>query len=1223
MRRRPLFLLISGMVFLFVAAVLEGIHNEQHNSENALHEFQAFLSQRAGALDRNFKKFGRDSCPVFSETKAFKQSESDGLYWFAYTAEDILFWSGNSVPVTSEMIRNKPTQEVWKLKNGWYIAKRYSGKSCTLLGLALIRNEYSYQNEYLVDAWFGHHEFPFKLLPSESSAENRMTWKEPNSLNQIQFIQDEGNLDYTDHAYTSTWELWPLWLSIAGLLLCFAAGHWQFAFPSARSALFWWAFLLACRIAAFIWHTPSIVFKLPLFSPSDYAASDWLPTLGDLLLHTALVLYGSFLLFLHTKSSNAVRNKTLATSAVILVFAWTVGICHIIRGLILHSSISLDFSDIFNINSSSFIAYLIIIMLFGTVYLLAGFVFHLVRKAKLPQASPYFLLAISYVCGAVLAQFRSFPDQDVLLITGGILLILYFLSGHSDAFRYTHIIGLLTIFALAGNYFILHDTSVRELEKRKLLVAKISAERDPIAESLFRENEDKILNDTLLKSYLRPTTVIPTGQVRDLAQLYFNGYWEKYNIVVNVFGTDECPLTSLYTTPVSDPLVFDRLIDSIGIPTQSGHFFYMDKGSGRISYLARLQIHDTNRTDILGMIYIDFQSRYTPEEIGYPELLLDQMVTSNTDLSNYSYARYKEGSLVSHYGNFPYPLRQNSMPVKSDSPFNSRQSAGFEHLEYQASDHSLVVLSLPKRNFMAYLTPFSYLMLISGLLILLVLVARELRTHKRLVFSFKRRIQYSIVGLLLLTLFMVSAGTLLFLSRNNLRKNQHDLSEKIHSVLVETEYNLYSEEGLNPFKADDLGYLLTRQANIFFADINLFDPSGQLFASSRPKIFEEGLVSKKMHPEAFYEMKYRYSSEFIHQEQTGLLQYLSAYVPVRNRDNKVIAYLNLPYFARQSELKREISVFLVTIINIYVLLIVLVVIAAIFLSNRITEPLRLIQERLSRIRLGSQNEMIAWKGNDEIASLISEYNRMVEELSLSAGKLARSERESAWREMAKQVAHEIKNPLTPIKLSIQHLSKAWNDKAPDFEERLDRFSKTLIEQIDTLSHIATEFSNFAQMPKMVFEPVDLNEMLKNIVDFFAHSEGIELEYIAPAEEKCLVMSDREQLLRAFNNLVRNAIQSIPEERKGKITVQLRNEDSAWLVSVQDNGSGIPEHIQEKIFYPNFTTRTGGMGLGLALVKSIIESSEGSVWFSTVISEGSIFYVQLPASNAALQKKQYP
>jgi nitrogen fixation/metabolism regulation signal transduction histidine kinase len=392
----------------------------------------------------------------------------------------------------------------------------------------------------------------------------------------------------------------------------------------------------------------------------------------------------------------------------------------------------------------------------------------------------------------------------------------------------------------------------------------------------------------------------------------------------------------------------------------------------------------------------------------------------------------------------------------------------------------------------------------------------------------------------------------------------------------------------------------------------LYDSNGNLYASSRPKVFDEGLTSKKMNPEAYLQIAILGQTEFIHDERIGNLNYLSSYIPLKNKDGQFLAYLNLPYFAKQNELEKEISGFLVALINIYVLLFALSIVIAIFISNYVTKPLKLIQDKLGNIKLGKTNEPIEWQENDEIGNLVKEYNRMISELSNSANLLAKSERENAWREMAKQVAHEIKNPLTPMKLSLQHLQRTWQEHAPDMEQKMQQVTKTIIDQIDTLSNIATEFSNFAKMPKANFEKVNLDSVLQNSISLFHDVENIQLKFKTEITGNAWVYADKEQLLRVFNNLLKNAIQAIPENQEGFIEVLFKTDNSNYLVIIRDNGTGINEQIVNKIFAPNFTTKNGGMGLGLAMVKNIVENTGGHIWFETKVKEGTTFFVSLPS-----------
>ncbi|HET6226248.1 MAG TPA: ATP-binding protein, partial [Bacteroidia bacterium] len=229
--------------------------------------------------------------------------------------------------------------------------------------------------------------------------------------------------------------------------------------------------------------------------------------------------------------------------------------------------------------------------------------------------------------------------------------------------------------------------------------------------------------------------------------------------------------------------------------------------------------------------------------------------------------------------------------------------------------------------------------------------------------------------------------------------------------------------------------------------------------------------------------------------------------------------------------------------------------------------------------------------------------------------LAKSERESAWREMAKQVAHEIKNPLTPMKLSLQHLQRTWKDHAPDMDKKMEQVTKTIIDQIDTLSSIATEFSNFAKMPKANYEQVNLQQTLLTTLALFRDLENIELEFKSEFHGEAWVWADREQLLRVFNNLLKNAVQAIPEGKKGQIQVILKSQNNHFLVIVADNGVGINESVIHKIFTPNFTTKNTGMGLGLAMVKNIIENTGGHIWFETKVNVGTTFFVSLPVHHS--------
>jgi nitrogen fixation/metabolism regulation signal transduction histidine kinase len=281
-----------------------------------------------------------------------------------------------------------------------------------------------------------------------------------------------------------------------------------------------------------------------------------------------------------------------------------------------------------------------------------------------------------------------------------------------------------------------------------------------------------------------------------------------------------------------------------------------------------------------------------------------------------------------------------------------------------------------------------------------------------------------------------------------------------------------------------------------------------------------------------------------------------------------------------------------------------------FIANRITGPLQMLQQKLANISLGKKNETIEWNNKDEIGNLIIEYNRMILELGESAERLAKSERESAWREMAKQVAHEIKNPLTPLRLNAQLIQRAYEEQSPQFDEKFKKFTTMLIEQVDTLAQIANEFSNFAVMPKPKLTKVKLSEVIHNAVTLFRTTTASEITFNHFTEND-IIDADKEQLLRVFNNLIKNALQAINDEKNGHVEINLAQENNFIIVQVIDNGVGMNDEQKKMIFVPNFTTKTGGMGLGLAMVKSILENINSNISFTSIENEGTIFELRFP------------
>jgi signal transduction histidine kinase len=530
-------------------------------------------------------------------------------------------------------------------------------------------------------------------------------------------------------------------------------------------------------------------------------------------------------------------------------------------------------------------------------------------------------------------------------------------------------------------------------------------------------------------------------------------------------------------------------------------------------------------------------------------------------------------------------------------------------------ERNTIIVGSPSVTLVDSLISFTYIFAFNFLLLAFFYLLFTVRLLKPSIqWSFKNRIQYTMVGVLFMTFILICAGTIYFILQQYRDKHNDNLRNTMRSVYIELIHKLEYEVDLLNWSSEDyynLDELLRKFSNVFYTDINLYDREGELLATSRSEIFDRQLLSTRMNRLVYENMTTGSVSEFIHDEHIGGMKYISAYVPLLNSENRFQAYLNLPYFTQSGALTQDVTNLVMAVINIYLILLLVILLVSVILADRITQPLQMIQNRIARLSLSRKNEMIQYDRSDEIRGLVEEYNYMVRELEKSAQLLAQSERESAWREMAKQIAHEIKNPLTPMKLNVQHLQRTIDAGKSD-PEMVERISATLIEQINSLSAIANEFSDFAKMPRARNERINLVTNLKNLLQLYENSSRAEVTLELGDYKKVFIFADREQLSRVFINLVRNGLQSIPETRKGKIRIQLEvMDDSMARVMISDNGKGIPAGIKDRLFQPNFTTKSGGMGMGLAISHNIVRSLGGRIWFETELEKGTTFFVELP------------
>jgi nitrogen fixation/metabolism regulation signal transduction histidine kinase len=450
-------------------------------------------------------------------------------------------------------------------------------------------------------------------------------------------------------------------------------------------------------------------------------------------------------------------------------------------------------------------------------------------------------------------------------------------------------------------------------------------------------------------------------------------------------------------------------------------------------------------------------------------------------------------------------------------------------------------------------------------------------------------------------------GTAILNTLNKSYKAEIDKSYQKQTIAMSENFvDLITDFYNNDLNRDGLSNELLKISRSSRADINLYDNEGKMLSTSQPKIIEAGLLSPYINPVAFNKLKNEYKDKVILEESIGKLSYKSSFVAVRSYDDgKLLGIMSSPFFSSKNHLGRQKTEVFANIINISTLIFMISIGLSYVAVRRLTNPIMLIASKLKRTEFSEENPPLEWTSNDEIGMLVREYNSMLEKLEISKKELARSEKEAAWREMAKQVAHEIKNPLTPMKLTLQHL-----DRVMDKDDERRKSLSTLLAQVDTLDQIVTSFSHFARMPDPENETFNLITTLEKSINLHPDKHIV----CETTGKKAMVTGDKKLFGRIFNNIILNAFQAMNNLSSPVLTITIEQQRDKVLLAFRDIGSGIPDEIKDKVFVPNFSTKASGSGIGLAVAKRGIAHAGGNIWFEANQPVGTIFYIELPLAD---------
>jgi len=1131
----------------------------------------------------------------------YQSRYKDRFAFFLYEKNKLSLWSDNHIPFPEDesLLSDSIYQHLGSYQ---FLMHKNSFHSFSIIGLQILKLDYPWQNEYLQNHLAPYLKITADLKISKTEGVPVIS-SEGESLFKVVLL--ESNAD--KRIVLFSFLLFVISFFLLAVILKRVLRKLQKVRPFLSLLLFviGIAFWFALHVFMGI---PEHIFQSRLFSPSIYA-NTWIPySLGSIF----FMSLGFLLIVIYYFTSD--RRKLFAKQYLYfyspLIYLLFFAFIYLMKSIVDDSQIFLNLYQLASLNIYSYVVlWIVFVLLLSWFLLLYRWIGHFSDR-KNTSLHFWFSLALSLIIPIALPQASALNHWIIYSLVSILLIVVFYLQQRKWSSRYLlEALFYLIFFTLITSWYLNNFNRQKEIKTRQNKALTLGLDNDPFLESYFLSALDEIATDRNIQSIILDKRPEETHDslLNYMIQTYFHQYNNSYNI--NLIQCDENSLINILPENIERPC-YDYFQERISAAkyTVAVDTMYLTYGSYQYkNYIGIVNISlDTLYT---AKIFLEFVSAEMPKELGLPAIL-EKSHTSHQEIEKkYSYAFYQDGVLSEWYGRFDYKQKLNDYrrPSYHQSFF---VFDNYSHYVFSKDENTVLIISLKLPGTLKILASYAFVFLFYSLMVFFLYALFFTEALSASISSFQGRLQYSMIVLLLFSFILTGLMSLYYIFYLNREKNEELLMEKAHSVLIELEHKIM---GIEDFGSQDQAYiegLLVKFSEVFFTDITLYDRNGVLLASSRPEMFSAALLSDRMDARAYYQLSFLKNSYFIQDEKIGMQSYLSAYLPFRNQDYRSVAYLNLPYFSKQYELEEEVSGFIVAFLNIYMFLLFITIIITVFISRYLSKPIQMIKDRIKHLDLKHTNEKISWDKDDEIGELIKEYNRMVDELNSSAQKLALSQRESAWREMAQQIAHEIKNPLTPMKLNVQYLQKAWDDQVDDYEERMKRITKGLQEQIDALSDIAGQFSAFAAMDKVFPEKISLERLIENVVSIFkanAHIDFI-VEY---DEQDYHIMADKNQMIRVFNNIYKNAVQALVNQPNAKVVTTIIRHEKSLSIEISDNGSGISSDELAYIFEPRFTTKSGGMGLGLALVKKMLENAKGSISVHSVKGEGSRFIIVLP------------
>ncbi len=1154
-----------------------------------------------------------------------KQSSAYPYYIFSNTR--LIFWSDYVYVPKYRDVSGSYDLKCINTDKGKYLIRQWKitiqDKACDIIYMIPLEVESNVANQF-IKSDFNHRIFSdpgFQINLDKANHEYPVGY-EGNDLFYVNF--QSSYTFYYPYVKVLLSVLVVVFLALLVLFMVEQTGRFSHAKRYEAGFIFLLLTAVILRSAMLITNFPFGLIPIDLFDVHNYASSMVNPSLGDLLLNllasggiAVYVFYNYYRSDTFKKLINAGKYTSFLVSMllVFLTFVWLSVQFQIYRSLSFHSQWTMDVTEDLDFNYLKIIS-LIIFFISSVIYFLLSHVsfkllFRLCRHHYQKFIVSFLIGTIAFI---LVSGFFNQPFIVIVLVNIAFYLVLYlfrlpFYVGRMQylTFVYLFICGIPS--AVIGAYANYQFYQNRTSYSKERLASQLLVGNDLFTEYLLTNAKEKIKNDAYIQNRIFSPYASKSFIEQKIKRSYLNNILDQYNVQVYVFNSKGEPFESSRTSVNYFDLkkIFKDYKTDI-----DGLYFLNQMGSDAASrYLYFIEIDRYNQ--VAGYVLLDLKlKRFVPNTV-YPLLLQNNPYIQQPLKEDFSYGIFENDTVKYSYGSFNYRKNFRSVDFKNPKLFDEGIRKGdYHHYGFKSNSNTFIIISSKVYPLVNIISNFSFLFLIFVFSILLLLMFLSLYLWlKKAKQNYATRIQLYLNFAFFAPLIIISITTVSVIVqtyKSDLEFQYLDRAEDL-SGKVSGPLNDFNSQRIDRERLENEIFQIAQYSEL---DINVFNSTGRLISSSQPLIYENELLSSHINPQAYIHIVEELDNSAIMNEQVGSLKFKDTYVSIKSFDDgSLIGILSLPFFASKQDLEQHIINVLSNVMNIFTFVFILFLLVSYVASGSLTFPLKLITQKIRRTTLSGYNEPLSWNSDDEIGLMVSEYNRMLVNLEESKEALARSEKESAWREMARQVAHEIKNPLTPMKLTLQHMKRRLELGEEDEKVNKSKQIETLLEQINTLSDIATSFSAFAKMPAPRNERFELTALIRETAALYDKRELGELN--AHVEEgEHFIIGDRQWIGRAISNIIINGFQA--SQNKGNPLIKLRFYKSGHhhlRLEIEDNGDGIPKEIQEKVFVPNFSTKFSGSGIGLAIARRGIEHAGGKIWFNSAEGIGTVFYIEFP------------